>query len=427
MLATCCLTTASRAEPSDTVAADLESAATSIQAGQPRAALEALDAVERIEPQNPWLWFYRGLAHLRLGNAYLAMESFDAALDRLAELGDPDPQLTEAARRYRSQARRQAFSLSWQTGLAYDTNVTYLGNVATGPGLISGRKDGKFASGLQLHYAPVAEEDQALVLNVRLDHIWHFKTSEFNFQDYGASIRYARKLDRRWEASLQYDYDFTLLGNQSFLSSHALTPGLRYHWDLPEGPFRPGTTGVYYQMVDQDFRFPTTRAFDRDGFIHALGVEQSFLFQLLPGSSRTGELTLGYRAEAIPTRGSEFDRNQHNFLVGVGLPLLNPAEPERFLILPDKELLLRFNLHWQTADYDNPSLLDRYKRGRSDFIKSYTWSLSQKLLEHPDYGELTLHGIINWQDARSHLRTDGGGRPFTYDKVIYGMQLEWTW
>ena len=40
---------------------------------------------------------------------------------------------------------------------------------------------------------------------------------------------------------------------------------------------------------------------------------------------------------------------------------------------------------------------------------------------------LKKHGIIDWTDANSNITQRDGVNPFTYDRVIYGVQLEWAW
>ena len=129
----------------------------------------------------------------------------------------------------------------------------------------------------------------------------------------------------------------------------------------------------------------------------------------------------------MATEGTEYDRNDHNFYVGVSLPLLNPMSPNDYLILPDRELLFRFMVNWQLGDYRHWSQLDRFHRRRDDQINTYAFTVSQKIIDDPDWGELTLHGIINWMDARSNLITSDWSDPYTYDKVVYGAQLQWSW
>lgn len=406
----------------------LESAAVQLNAGKAREALETLRPVERLEPDNPWLTFYRGMAHLQLGNAYVAMEHFDRALDRLAALGDPEPDLADSARRYRLIARRQTFTASYRAGFAYDTNVSYLGsNVAIGPALISGQSDKAFVSRFELSYAPIATEHDTLALGTRVGNTWYRKLDEYNYQDYGATVRYARRLDEHWELSLRYDYDFTLLSNEPFLSNHSLTPAIDYHWRMAPEPFSPDTTSVYYQFTGQDYKYDTTQPYQRDGWANAVGIEQTFALRLLPNAIRNIEFSCGFRYEQFNTRGTEFAYIARPFHAGVVVPLLNPWSPHQYLILPDRELMLRFNGTWELDSYKNASLIDRYHRNRRDLLRTYSLALSQQLLHHPRFGDLTLHAIVEWTDADSNVSISDGVYPFTYNKNLYGIQLEWTW
>jgi hypothetical protein len=404
----------------NTVRGALESAATLLRSGRDREALEALGPVEAVEPENPWLLFYRGSAQLHLGNFYESMKDFDEALTVLAGMGDPDPELAEKIRRHRREARRQVFSISYQTGLAYDTNVSYLGAGVSGIDLISGRPDGVFGSLFRIDYAPVATEREALAVGVRLGHTWHFSIEQFDYQDYGGTLRYSRKLNDHWVAALQYDYDVTYLGNEPFLSDHGISPSLTYHWQSADGAFRPDETTVYYRIDSQDFLYPVSSEFDRDGFANGVGVEQSFRFRPVADWNWTWDLRGGYRFESFATEGTEFDRLAHNYYVGLGIPLPNP-------VLPARDMTFRFTAQWQAADYREKSLIDREHDRRHDEIRVLGWSLSEPLIEDPNWGDLTLHTLINWTDSDSSIDTEDHARPFTYDKVVYGFQLEWSW
>ena len=114
------------------VQASLGSAAELLQVGRARQALAALRPVEAAEPDNPWLWYYKGSAYLHLRRPYDAMEAYDHALDTLGALGDPDPALTQLVRRHRRAARQQVFRVSFRTGLAHDSNVSFLGGGVSG-------------------------------------------------------------------------------------------------------------------------------------------------------------------------------------------------------------------------------------------------------------------------------------------------------
>ncbi len=406
----------------------LDRAGELLQAAKPREALAALRPARELEPDNPWLWFYHGLASARLGNYYDALESYDRALDRLAELGDPDPDLRALLRRNRRRARREVLRFEARIGFAYDTNVSYLGDAGNQADIVAGESDGKFSSGVEAWYAPIATSENHLSFGARLGHAWHFDIDEFDYQDYGGSVRYARRIADEVELALRYDYDFELLGNQSFLSQHLLTPSVSYLWSGGSPLFRPERTSLYYQFAAQDFRYEVESEFDRDGVVHALGLEQRFSFRLVPQAPKPGELTLGYRLASNSTRGSEFDQTRNDFYVGVAVPVLNPLEPSRYLLLPDRELLFRFGASWELADYWQKSVQDRRFQHRDDYIKTFGFSLSQTLLDDPDAGEITLHGIIHWTDARSNVvLPETFAQPYTYDKVLYGLQLEWAW
>ncbi len=400
------------------VQSDLDAAAELVQSNRPREALQRLDTVESREPDNPWVWFYRGLAHLEIGNWYTSMESLDRAQDLLSAHGDPDPNLAEAIRRYRGKARNQVFGVTLNLGLAYDSNVTFLGSGGAGLDL-AGRGDGKFTSRLQFAYAPIATEAETLTVGVRIVDSWHFAIEEFDDQDYGATFRYVRALNDRWSAAIQYDYDITYLGNEPFSSAHAITPSLIYTWPGMSESLRPTESTLTYRIEGRDFLFDTDPRFDRDGYTNAISLEQKFALRPIVDSHWTWDIAAGYSLDSVATEGREFDRLDHTFYLDVAVPLTNPW-------LPQKDLTFRFNANWQIADYRNDSLLDGDADERSDFLTTLTAVISQKLVTVAERGDLTVHGIVGWSDANSNVTTTAGASPFTYDKWIAGVQLEWS-
>jgi tetratricopeptide (TPR) repeat protein len=421
------------AQSGSTVTA-LESAAEWLHLGRPREALEALKPVEAVEPDNPWMWFYRGTAHAQLSDPYEAMECYDHALDVLVSLNDPDPELAAKIREQRQRARRQVFTMSISVGYAYDTNVPYLGQGIVGVqgfvGVTTAQKDYKAALSTAVEYAPVATAEQTLAFGLRTGDTWHHSIGEFNYQDYGGTALYSRRFGRNVEASLRYDYDMTFLGNDSFLQSHLAAPGLDYIWDRADRPFRLNRTHVYYQFQALDFFYETTPAFDRDGVTHGVGVDQTFQWE--PIDQWVWDLRLGYLFSSIHTAGTEFDLRQHDFFFNVGVPLVNPARPTEYLLIKDLPLTFQFGVQFEIGDYLNPSLLDSTGQRRDDLITIYTWALSQKLLEHPDLGDMTLQGLIQFTDAYSNVvfRNPANGtpaEPYSYEKTIYGLQLVWQW
>ena len=405
----------------------LGKAITLLRAGQARQALETLEPVETLEPNNPWLWFYKGSAYMQLREPYKALENYDRALEVLGERGDADQELADTVSRHRRLARQQVVGFSLRMGLAYDTNVTFLAGGVTGPGLIAGRGDGVFRSDFRLDYAPIANQEETVTVGARLGHSWHFGVEQFNFQDYGGYVRYARILDNHWEAALQYDYDMTYLGNDSFLSNHAVTSSLTYTWQPNAAQFRLDRTSFYYVFENRDFLFETTPEFDSDGVVNAVGVQQSFQIRPINEVAWTCDLSLGYRFSFVDTEGLEFDRLTHDWYLGLEIPPVNPGKPDEYLIIPDRELTFRFGAYWQLDDYRHDSLIDRDGDERSDLITILTFGVSQKLIENDGHGDWTVHGLISWTDSDSNITQRDGVSPFTYDRVVYGALLEWTW
>ncbi len=401
------------------VASALESAAFKLRDGRPVEVLAILRRIESIEPGNPWVWYYKGAAYHAMDDWYEALSSYDRASDLLVSYGDPEPLLSESLRNARVKARRKVFGISFSAGLAFDSNVTFLGSGGAGAGLISGTRDSKFTTSLQLAYAPIANETETLTFAARFAHSWHFSITEFNYQDYGATIRYKRKLADRWAFGFQYDYDISYLGNQPFLSNHTITPSLTYAWSASQDRFSLGQSAMFYRFEARDFLFATPQDLDRDGYAHAVGLNQTFRYRPVADSDWTWDLRAAYALEYYNTEGVEFERLVHLFDVGMAVPLHSPLYPEDALIFD-------FSVNWEIGDYENGSLFDADRDERSDLITTYQIVLSQRVARDPDIGDVTLRGIVSWTDARSNVFGRDFSRPFTYDKWVAGFQLAWS-
>jgi len=419
-------TSASAANEVD-VGGELAAASFDLSLGDARAALRRLERVAELEPDNPWVLYYRGAALGMLRQPYAAMEALDAADARLAALGDPDPELRERIAEERARARKQVFELRLEMGLAYDTNVTFTGTGGQDFGFISGRSDGVFGTRAQWSFAPVADDANVLAFNVRTAQAWHFKVKEFDFQNYGASLRYARRWDDHWESSITYNYDFSVLERQSYLCNHALVFGLDHHWAASGARVRGRRSGVFYRISAEDFLFPVPEVLDRDGIAHAVGLEQAVQIQPLADANWVWELSAGYMFESVHTQGREFDHYSNNFFLRCGLPLLNPADTGAYLLLPDKEMRVEFDAIWELDQYRHPSLYDDQRKHRRDLVTTCAMRISQVLQSDPRDGDITLNAIIAWTDSDSNVLTDDDGTPFSYDRMFYGLQIAWSW
>ena len=421
VLAAICMASASVAPGQTTDAVDvrsaLDAAANQMNLGDPDRALAELGKVEAVEPRNPWLHYLRGLAHHQLGEPYQAMESFDRAAEELLALGSPDAELSSAIEAAREKSRRQVFSLSLRLGLFYDSNVTFSGGGTTGE-FISGEEDGRFGTRVQLDFAPIKNRMEELAWGLRLTDVWNFSVEDYNEQDYGGYVRYTRRFEERWSADFVYDYDSYLLGNDSFLSNHGLSPRLNYHWPIRDSEIRLDTTSLAYRIEARDFLFETASELDRDGFANSLEVTQSVHLGRGLDRNRFNELFAGYRVEYVATQGTEFDRLGNSVFVEFALPLVNP-------LLPDRECTLNLHADWQFDDYRNDSVYDFKGRKREDVITSVMAVLSQQVFHEARRGELIFHAILGWSDYESNVETADLGHPFDYDKIVAGFQIEW--
>ena len=48
-------------------------------------------------------------------------------------------------------------------------------------------------------------------------------------------------------------------------------------------------------------------------------------------------------------------------------------------------------------------------------------------MSDPDRGEVVLHLFVNFSDVNSNVTTREDATPFSYEKVVAGFQLQWSW
>lgn len=403
----------------------LEQAALALHAGNADRALRVLTAVEPIEPDNPWLWYYRGAALNLLDQPIRARSALDRARGILRRLGDPDPNLAALVEQQSRLAWRKTVNVSLTTGLAYDSNVSFLAGDAATLGLIAGEEDGKFSTGSRIDLALVEDGVNSLAVGLHSSHAWHFQIDPFDDARYRSHVRYGRRLADRWRGEVQYDYEYVTLDHRGFLDAHGATLAVHYGWSLSGDRVRPLESSVYYRIDVRDYRYPVREAFNQDGLTHGVGVQQTW--QVQPAPQWTWQVATGYRFDYVTTEGSQYDRRANNLHVGVRMPLVRPGAPDQYLILPDRELALRFDTEWQSARYRNVSLDDRDRDRRRDRTTLLALGLSQVLRDDPRTGRWTLHLVSEWTNAESNVELRGGVSPFTYEKFVVGLLMQWSW
>ncbi|MCK4658224.1 MAG: hypothetical protein KAV82_01765 [Phycisphaerae bacterium] len=353
---------------------------------------------------------------------------------------------------------RNDFQLSVYTGANYDTNVVLLGERTDLPRGIPNEDDFGFTLGCALDYiVDMGRFDSRLerwTLGVqgRVRQLWHGHIDEFDEQNYGGSVALQYEVVPERDGfgplrvSLQYDYDFALLGRDAFVEIQSITPTIRL-FSLN----RRAITEAYFIYSIRDYREPLTdRRYDRDGVYCRLGFVQSLetvnMTEVytslglepwgLPGDAALSQddpdhpnryLTpfIGAAYEWDSTEGDEFDQKALILMCGAQVPL-------------PYGLLFDTALEFEWQDYSHGSRVDYHRRGRRDFIQRYTVGISRTfVLQGGELGNryelemdrvlMTVRGGATWTLDDSNVVDRLGTAIFEYDRVVYGVTFVFTY
>ncbi|HUU82767.1 MAG TPA: tetratricopeptide repeat protein, partial [Phycisphaerae bacterium] len=256
--------------------------------------------------------FYRALIALQREN----WDEARTALEEGYELA-PESEIGKQSKELLDQlVERRPWELAIQLGFDWDSNVILRGHdVITRKG-DQKPDDWRFGLASAFTYRLVDTEEFVLGVGGTTFNTWHTEIDEFDVQSYGANVYagYSPKQADWLTLSLRYDWDYSFVGNDSFLARHRLTPQI----DIQEADWT-GTT-LFYQFDVRDYHHQSTDPrLDRDGHTHAFGVVQHF--DLLEMFERQLTTSLSYRFENVQTEGTEFAADNHIFALGVGVPL----------------------------------------------------------------------------------------------------------
>ncbi len=328
-------------------------------------------------------------------------------LQRSFELA-PDSQAGRASKElldnidWAAAAARRPWDLTVQLGYAWDTNVILRGENIRTPSR-EGQEDGRFGMASAFTFRLVDTQDVVLGVGLNTFNSWHGDIKEFDVQTYGANIYTAYSPPQaNWlTLGLRYDWDYSFVGRDSFLTRHRVTPQV----DIQETDWT--STTLFYQLdVREYFNQPVDRRLDRDGLTHAFGAVQDFeLFDLF---NRPVTADLSYRYENTRTDGNQFDSRNHIFAFGVTVPL-----PEDFTF--------QFINEWEIARYKNSSIFDRDSSARRDVLYSFIFALTKRFDEN-----LSLRFEVDVFNDDSNVSDRFGQQFFSYDRVIYGLSLMYT-
>lgn len=340
--------------------------------------------------------FYRGLVYLQQRNREAAREALQEGYD-LA----PDSDIGLKSKEILDQlVGRRPWELSLRMGFDYDTNVTLRGNHVQRRINENTGADWRFGLGSAFTYRIVETDEFLLGVGGSTFNTWHAEIDDFDVQNYGANVYMAyTPADADWlTLSVRYDWDFTLVGNQSFLGRHRMTPQI----DVRETDWT--NTSLFYQFdVRNYYNQPSDRRLDRDGDTHVLGVIQRF--EVAEMYDRPFTIDVSYRFENVDTRGTEFTSDNHVFSLGVGVPL-------------PWDLTFDFVSEFEVQHYKQRSLFDFDRSRRRDFIYTFLFALTKQFNEH-----VSARFAVNTTNEDSNIRDQDRQEFFSFDRITYGLSV----
>ncbi|MBN2559725.1 MAG: hypothetical protein JXQ75_02180 [Phycisphaerae bacterium] len=329
-------------------------------------------------------------------------------------------------------------------GHQFDSSVILLGHDTTIPLDIGHKQDYRFGLDADLDVSRLITREDGLPLGESLIvgvggavfNLWQPSIGEFDINTYrGRSYVNWEPLEDIF-IGVQYDYTYTQLGHEPFISSNRITPVLSKVWrgtpaeDGGRGEQR-ARTDLYYSYDYRDYFDEITRdAFDRDGCYHAVGVTQSFnlwkardlwrdYYATADNNSfdadRWFELQLGYIYRNERTQGDEFDLFGNTVFAGVDIPL-----PYR--------LAFDFAGEFTWDDYTQRSLIDFRRNERFDFIQRYRFGLSRIIVGQGENSsvptlQVTARAGVDLTFQDSNIWDRLSQDVFSYDRAVYSFQL----
>jgi hypothetical protein len=328
---------------------------------------------------------------------------------------------------------------SLSVGGVYDTNVILLGGDTILPLGIGQKHDFRLETAADFYVSRYIDKTEAPIgesLSIGLGggtaHGWHPDIREFDVNSYAGRAFVQWQPLRDWYFGTEYEYAYTKLGTQPYISGNRLTPVLSHIWRSGENGDELGRTDAWYNYEYRNYMpLLGEPRFDRDGKYHAIGVRHTFNLKRAADlwasyyadrqqerrflGNRWLNLSLGYVYRDERTRGDEFDLAGHSILAGVELPL-----PYRFALEFDSVLT------WE--DYNSPSLFDYRGNERSDFAQQYALGLTHTFVARGENAalpslEIKLSAEISVTNRNSNIWDRLSQDVYEYDRAIYGLRL----
>lgn len=364
-----------------------------LELGRPQEALAPLAKSQELDKAyRTQATFLRGVAYYQMGKAKEAT----AAFKEVQEL-EPDSSLAkDAANNLQSLEAAtkppKRFSFSFSGGFQYDDNVivepngyTVLpGGFALGPQVNRRNADGRGTASFRGEYRHPVTDGVDVGFSYSSYGAFHGNLPHFNLnsQNPGAylGINLAPVYFR-----IEYDYLFSLLGNQSSVSIHTAGPNIfvTLHPKL--------VTQLQFRFQDKVFFESRTR--DSDAYV---GTATQYLY-ILPNG---GHVKLGFEWEEENVRAEQFDSDAGSLFGGFYLPL-----PWGLAISGDAK--------YENREYDS----DYYGLGiRDENLVTVSGNFSKELWD-------------GWSLSLSATSTNNNSNipDFDYDQSIYGINLSYSY
>ncbi|MFN0135924.1 MAG: hypothetical protein ACKVS9_07370 [Phycisphaerae bacterium] len=340
------------------------------------------------------------------------------------------------------------FDARLNIGNGFDSNVILQGRDTALPYTIKRRDDYFYGIGFDFNISRYLRERElggfgkslTIGMGGYTANRWQPNVSEFDVGSYGGRAFLNWQPITDLYVGLQYDYTYTTLDRDPFISSHRLTPSVTKIWrregDDPD-PVRSelGRTDLFFVWDDRNyFDFLRDERLNRDGEYQQVGIAHRFNIALaenymaeylrtIPAEKRrlfgrqwlSAQVGYNYRNER--TEGNEFDMYSHGLSLLLTVPL-----PYRFVF--------EFSGEWSWDNYGQLSAFDFERKERYDFVQTYSAGLTYVIFARGEGTganrtlDIRLRGGIQVTIQDSNIWDRLGQDIYEYDREIYGIGLE---
>ncbi len=192
---------------------------------------------------------------------------------------------------------------------------------------------------------------------------------------------------------IPYEFNFVLVGGDTFLRSHAVTPTLT----IPESSIT--FTELQYGFASQDFvktpQFSNNN--DRDGVNHSVGIAQSVVLNKMVRLRVRYDFDREFTGSSLTQDDWAYRGHKFTGDLGLSIPM---------------GLKLDLEAYYYFQNYDNPNSSSLSSEKRRDRIQTYTATLSKTF---DNWVTASVQYLYNWNASNIPV--------FDYDRSIVSLIL----